>query len=146
MHHFGSSLKVGKAGEAKFQLLAAKNGIVLEQTDGRAGDFIDEHGQLWEVKSDSYDMNKTSNFFIERYSNIDKGTNGGVWQAAEHHCEFFAYFFPQNGTAFVFKTKDLLKQLESSALGSPIEIRNVRHTTVGFKVNRNSLTPVMVLK
>ncbi len=117
----------------------------MEQTDGREGDFKDSEGQVWEVKSDSYDHEKTANFFIERYSNILKGTNGGPWQAADHGCKYFTYYFPLNGIAYVFDVQDLLKQLEVVPLGKPIEIHNVRHVTVGFKVARESLKPLFKL-
>lgn len=144
-HNFQASLKVGKAGETAFMALAANAGITLTPTDGREGDFTDEARHVWEVKSDSYDHQKTSNFFIERYSNVDKGTNGGPWQALEHGCTYFAYFFPLNGIAYVFKTVDLVEQLRVTPLGTPIDIRNVRHTTVGFKVSRASLKPEFIL-
>ncbi len=144
-HNFSKSLVVGKAGEKAFMALAAAAGITLEQTDGRKGDFVDEHGSVWEVKSDSYDHDRTANFFIERYSNIDKGTDGGPWQSLAHGCTYFAYFFPLNNIAYVFKTVDLVEQLRVTPLGNPIDIRNVRHTTVGFKIPRVSLKPDFVL-
>lgn len=144
-HQFQRSLRAGKAGEAAFLAFAAKHNILLEPTDGRAGDFKDADGHLWELKTDSYDMDKTTNFFIERYSNAAKGTVGGPWQAEEHGCKYFAYYFPANNTAFIFETLDLLGQLTLVPLGNPIDIRNVRHTTIGFKVPRSGLKPLYVL-
>lgn len=145
-HNFVSSLRNGKAGEAALQALALTCNINLTQTDGRSGDFVDADGHKWEVKSDSYDAKKTSNFFIERYSNVSKGTNGGPYQALEHGCKYFVYFFPLNKLAYVFDTQDLVTQLEKVSLGKPIEIHNTRHTTIGFKVLRASLKPLYVLE
>ncbi len=145
MHYFSKSLKAGKAGEKAFQELAESCGIILTQTSGRKGDFTDETGAIWEVKSDSYDMQKTENFFIERYSNASKGTPGGPYQAQEHGCKYFVYFFPLNNIAYVFETVDLLAQLLVTPLGNPVDIRNVGHTTIGFKVPRVSLLPKFIL-
>lgn len=139
MHYFGKSLKAGQAGEKAFQALALAAGIALEATSGREGDFKDSNGDVWEVKTDSYDMNKTSNYFIEAISNANKGTKGGPYQAEEHGCKYFVYFFLANQTAFVFRTSDLLAQLLVTPMGAPIDIVNVGHTTIGFKVPRASL-------
>ncbi len=139
MHHFAKSLKAGKAGELAFIDLAAEHNIELIITDGRSGDAIDDDDNKWEIKTDSYDADKTANFFIERYSNVAKLSNGGPWQAAEHNCKYFAYYFPTNGLAYVFETDVLLKRLEEIDMGKPVEIKNARHCTIGFKVPRTLL-------
>lgn len=136
MHHFGKSLRAGQAGEAAFIKLAAKHDIVLTATDGRSGDALDADGNKWEIKSDSYDADKTANFFIERYSNVAKLTNGGPWQAAEHNCKYFVYYFTANNLAYVFETDVLLQTLEEIDMGKPVEVKNVRHCTIGYKVPR----------
>lgn len=140
-HYFHKSLQVGKSGEAAFLKLFPH----LVPTDGRSGDFIDEHGHKWEVKSDQYDHNRTQNFFIEVFSSIEKGTPGGPGQALLHGCKYFVYYFQKNNIAYVFDTQDLVEQLKNIDMGTPIEIRNIRWTTVGHKVPRRLLTPLKIV-
>lgn len=141
MHIFKKSLAAGQAGEKAILALWPE----LQPLDGREGDFVLPDGKKVELKTDSYSHDKTGNFFIEVYSDVDKGKVGGPAQADMHNCFYFAYFFPSHGICYVFETKKLLEQLKTVPLGRPVEIRNVRWTTVGHKVPRTLLTPVFVL-
>lgn len=143
MKHFHKDLAKGKAGEAAFAKLCPK----LSRTDGRAGDFSTPDGVVVELKTDSYSMQATANFFIERYSSVDVGSPGGPWQAAAHGCKYFVYFYSTEGVAFVFDVQELIGQLEP-LLGTlkPVEIRNHRWTTVGFKVPREWLRPLTIIR
>lgn len=139
MHNFKNSLAIGKAGEATFIALAAAVGIDLVGTDGRKGDTIGPGGHKWEIKTDSYDMLKTGNFFIETWSDLDNLKPGGPTQALLHDCKYFAYYFSLNKQAFVFDTADLCLQLQNVPLGRPRYIKNARWTTVGYAVPRSLL-------
>ncbi len=136
MHSFKASLAKGKSGEALLQSLWPE----LVPTDGRSGDFMLGDSKV-EVKSDSYNMDKTPNFFIERYSNNTKKSDGSVWQALKHECMIFVYFYPKNNTAFVFyDIVQLMNTLDSIIPDlEPIFIRNPGYYTVGYKVPRELL-------
>lgn len=137
IHNFGKSLKRGQAGEQEIlQIFSA-----LKKTDGRTGDMI-LNEQKVELKTDYYSAQQTENFFLERFSNKDKGTNGGPWQALDHGCEYFLYYFIADKQGWCFNTKQLVSQLESFSDLKPIEIKNPKHTTIGYKVLRSKLTPV----
>lgn len=117
----------------------------LKQTDGRKGDFTAPDGSKIELKTDSYAMGKTANFFIERFSSIEVGSPGGPWQAVAHGCDWFVYLYASNSTGFIFSCPDLLKQLEAiESTLKPVNVRNVRWTTVGYKVPRALLMPVAI--
>lgn len=144
--NFKLDLAKGQAAEQAFIKLAAKHDIKLTQTDGRKHDLIDQHGLKWEVKGDQYDHSATSNFFIEFYSDIDRGKLGGPAQALLNDCKYFVYFFALNGIAYVFDTKSLVEQLKSVDLGKPVQIQNSRWTTVGYKIARSKLKEEFIWK
>lgn len=139
---FHDNLKQGKAGETK--LLALFGG--LSATDGRKGDMTLGSDKV-ELKTDNYSATSTDNFFFERYSNVDKGTDGGPWQAKLHGCKWFVYYFTSSELGYVFDVDVLVDALNKSSLMQglkPVEVRNIRWTTVGFKVPRNAVAPMFV--
>jgi hypothetical protein len=147
--NFARDLKVGQAAELSFIKLAASHGIILTQTDGRKGDLVDIEGKLWECKGDQYDHNKTANFFIELFSDVEAAKKGGPWQALDNKCDYFVYFFSANKIAYIFSTEDLVRQVDHYlSIEKPplIEIRNRAWITVGAKVPRSALVPINVLQ
>ncbi len=141
MKNFQQDLKRGQAGELQFLSLFTK----LEGTDGRKGDILAPNGKI-ELKTDFYPMAKTANFFIERYSSIEVGSPGGPFQALAAGCDWFVYYYTVDKMAFVFQTSDIVKQIElmESKL-SPVNIRNRKWTTVGYKVPRNLLCNASII-
>lgn len=132
VHDFKESLAVGHAGEASFMLLMPG----LTRLDGRKNDFVIEAtGETVELKTDSYCMTNTSNFFMERWSSWADQKPGGPWQSKS---TYYVYYFKQNNTAFVFKTDELRAFLETQTFRG-ITIPNKGWTTVGFKVPRELL-------
>ena len=140
MRNFQADLKRGQAGEADFLTLFTK----LTGTDGRKGDIVAPDGKI-ELKTDFYPMSSTPNFFIERYSSLEVLSPGGPWQAAVHGCKYFVYYYTVNKMGYIFLTEDVIQQLsklESSL--KPVEVRNKKWTTIGYKVPRNLLQPIAV--
>lgn len=143
-HNFKLSLVKGDAGEtAILKLLGG-----LKKLDGRHGDLLASNGQKLELKTDYYDMQKSTNFFMERWSDVERQKPGGPWQAEGHECSLFAYYFVKNGTLFVWRLPELLKQLNSvlrEKCLDKVEVPNKSWTTVGYKVPRAFLVPDLVL-
>jgi len=137
VYNFRSSLAIGKAGEATF----AKHFPMLTALNGRKSDFIDkESGELWELKTDSYDMAKTENFFIEHYSDVERGKLGGIWQSESHGTTYWCYMFSKNEVLFVFILEDLLAFMEKTLLNYQVrEIKNKTWVTTGFLVPRKAV-------
>lgn len=140
---FKASLGVGKIGEV---LYYEANLGKLEKLDGRAADFRDYlTGELTELKLDTYSMEKTPNFFIEQYSDMNKKTSGGPYRALENGCKFFVYMFVQNLKLFTFDTQklvDRMRELEPTL--SITEVPNSSWITTGFRVNRDLLKDLYV--
>lgn len=133
---FKMQLEVGQNGE---NLLMEVYPHKLTVHEGRDGDFIDSKGRKIELKTDTYDMNKTPNFFIERFSDYHRKTPGSVWQAYEHGCDIFIYMFVRNST--YFKCSDLeglLGKLNKYYEDNPslIFVKNRGWVTAGMKVPR----------
>lgn len=137
MHKFTDSLRVGKAGEC----LLLEYAPTLIQLGGRKSDFqCSITGELYELKSDSYDMNKTANFFIEWISNENKGSVGGPMQALEHGSKYWMYMFPKNKALFIFETAPLVEALGAIVNNLTIvSIPNKGYNTLGYKVPRELL-------
>lgn len=138
---FNTSLKFGQIGESIFH--QAYVGII-DKHPGDDGDFFDVMtGEKLELKSDYYPMT-TGNFFFERYSDFDKKSPGGPWQALEHGCTTFCYLYLKDLTVFRFNTAELVATLEPLLEGlKPSAIKNKSYTTVGYRVPRELLRDIM---
>ncbi len=136
MHNFNASLQKGKLGEKWLFENWPHPG--LTPLDGRKSDFIDVRTQRRvELKTDSYDMDNTANFFIEQWSDVDKMKPGGPTQALLHNSELWVYLFIQNKTYFVFETQELVDFMKENAHKyAVVTVNNRGWTTVGFKVPR----------
>lgn len=138
VHNFKTSLAKGQVGEAAFLKLWP---TPLERLDGRKHDFklIGTNSTL-ELKTDSYDATKTENFFMELYSDIDRGKVGGPWQALKNGTTYWCYFFPTNGLVYEFETAKLAEWLDFNWKDYDVcNIRNRTWITVGIKVPRKTL-------
>lgn len=140
IHSFAKSLAKGKLGED----LLNEVWPTLRRLDGRKADFVDTiSGLRIELKSDSYNMEKTPNFFIEIWSDIDRHKVGGPWQALEHGSDLWIYMFQANRTMFIFEVATLVATLEKLVDEYPrIEIPNKSWTTIGVKVPRERLSHI----
>lgn len=151
-HQFHKSLKIGKDAETLWlNLMTTKHPeYKIKQTDGRNHDFIIESpfGSFTvELKSDSYDMEKTANVFMERYSNWDKRSPGGPWQAASKGIDLYTYWFVQNKIMLTFPVNKLILALEAMQLDERklIPIVNRGFITKGYKIERVQLIDIMTI-
>lgn len=135
---FKTQLEVGSRGEALFLEYYPEKISIWPERDG---DFITETGEKIELKSDDYNMEKTSNFFIERYSDFDKKTPGSLWQADGHGCSRFVYYFVRHNTWFEFRDIPALMSYIEKHYGNKgfILIKNKGWRTAGWKIPREEL-------
>lgn len=143
---FDKQLSIGNRGEDDFckyypQLHPVKS-------KDRAFDFNTDHGTI-EVKSDSYDLNNTPNFFMEIFGNISDAKMGGPWRSFQDGVDFFVYYFPKNKTFFWFEPPSLCRKLDTLVAGqglNPKEIQNKGWVTRGYAVPREWLMDVLYKK
>jgi hypothetical protein len=142
---FDEQLNVGNDGESVFAKHYARLKPV-KSTD-RKIDFILGDGRSVELKTDTYDMEKTPNFFMEIFGDIDAEKIGGPWRAMQDGVDLFVYFFPKNKTFFWFKTVALCRKLDELVAQqnlTPKEIRNKGWSARGYVVPRNLLKSVCI--
>lgn len=140
MRNFQSDLNKGVLGEQLFCKLFRQ----ITATDGRKGDLIAPNGKI-ELKCDFYGLKKSQNFFMERYGSVEVLADGGPWKALKDGCEYFVYFYAHDFTGYVWRTSDLVQQLDTLITQlTPVEVKNRSWTTIGYKVTRSSLKPGMV--
>lgn len=136
---FSTQLEVGAKGE---RVLLERYPRKLELINEHYSDFrVKSSGEILELKTDTYDMGKTSNFFIERYSDVIKKSPGGPWQARKKGAGIFCYMFINNNCWFEFRDLPaLIKRLEELTRGKGlVYIRNKAWTTGGYKIKRADL-------
>lgn len=138
--NFEKDLEFGKRGEEEFYK-QFKDVLGLKKEDGYNRDFSDRNGDGVELKTDRYDMNKTSNFFIERFS-YDKKV-GGPWQAFKKGNKYFCYWFYPNDIVFLFELKQLINKLNMiEKRFDLVNIKNQNHITQGYKIPRKELKDI----
>lgn len=133
---FNIDLSRGKAGE---QLLADKFPNLLIQLHGTGPDFRILGSQTYlELKTDSYNMNSTPNFFLETESR--PGHPGGPFQALAKGSKYFIYYYLQNDKYFIFDTQDLVFFLKQNGWKyGERTIANKNYATKGLLIPRKDL-------
>lgn len=139
MADFKTDLARGHEGEEAFHRLRPE----LIRLDGRGADFIDANGKTYEIKTDSY---TSGNFFIEVFSDLERGKKGGPWQSAEKKIDFYVYSFPKLAITYIFIVDDLLAQLALIKNPNVRSVKNRSWITVGWLVKINELNPHEVIK
>jgi hypothetical protein len=140
-NNFATSLAIGKQGE--YWLMGVLPGLV--RLDGRKADFT-LAGERLELKTDSYDMHKTPNLFIEQYSDTARLSPGGPWQAKQNGCTIWVYTFRANRMALVFDLELLLAYIENN-LGNfgKRSVVNQGWITTGLLVPRDQVMHTCIL-
>ena len=128
---FKKDLNRGHDGERSF---FEKYTNSVTHLDGRNADFeINKTGETIELKTDYYDYEKTTNFFMERFSYGEEP--GGVWQAAKKSITYFIYHFHSHDVTFIFNTLQLVRRLEKlEPTLKLIQVQNKNYITRGYKV------------
>ncbi len=107
MFDFNTQLKVGETGEKFFfKCYADKR---PRMADSRKFDMFIEDDKTVELKTDTYPMIKTPNFFMEQYGNLASipGSLGGPWRAKRDGVDHFVYHFTSDNVFFWFDPNTL---------------------------------------
>lgn len=125
-------LSIGNKGERLFQQMYP----AATKTDGRVEDFILD-GKRIELKTDTYSMAKTPNYFMEFYGDVKKGSIGGPWRSCRDNIEYFVYLFLHDKKAFWFHACELARFLDEHIKTlKPKRVRNATYEAYGFAVCR----------
>lgn len=139
---FRKQFLVGNTGEDLFLACYEKS----KKGDGRIIDLYTENNNSVELKTDSYNMHETPNFFIEHYGNTTKKTLGGPYRAQKDNINYFVYLYIKNKTFFWFKPEKLVARMESLYDTDKITakyIKNRNYETIGYLVKREDLIDIV---
>lgn len=143
--NFKTQLNVGNVGEEMFLNHYKKR--QARKADGRKHDFLVDESKTVELKTDTYSMFKTPNFFMEKFGNIETKALGGPWRAAEDKLDFFVYFFIKEKTFFWFEPKALVAILDPIILDmKPKIIDNKTWAAIGYTVARDLCNSACLLQ
>ncbi len=142
MFKFEKQLTVGSEGEKLFLELHP----LLKKTDGLITDF-EYNGKGVELKTDTYSMDRTPNFFMEYVGSTENGKPGGPWRAARDNVDFFVYMFLVQRRCFWFRSKELSAFLDVYCKHKRlVEIPNRTWVTTGYLVPRKDVEHLVVMK
>jgi hypothetical protein len=145
---FQQQMGTGDAGEKDFQTYYPEFAPIKSKDDLKF-DFTLNNGHKLELKTDTYRLDETPNFFMEYYSDSKNLKVGGPWRAYNDEIDLFVYYFVQDRTFFWFKTKELHQALENHlSLYNP-KIKSVPNKgwiTQGFAIPRDSLDKILLKK
>jgi hypothetical protein len=141
--NFYKDLLRGQEAEANFK---EKYGALLEALDGREGDFAIQGTKLkLELKSDFWSHDKWPNFICEVYRSGKKP--GGSFQALEHGCRYFCYWFPKDDRLYMFDTYRFCRRVTMLAKRHhiPLEtISNGTYNTSYYRIPRELFKDLML--
>lgn len=146
-HDFNESLEKGLEYEEEFKknfYLKIHKNTEIKGTDFFAIQWVGRIKRIiWiELKTDLR-AEDTGNFFIERFSDILRETNGGPWQALAKGAKYIIYYLPKKKEFFIFDCYELAEYMESyidTLNPREIVIPNNSHSSMGYAV------PIEVLK
>lgn len=150
---FNKQLEVGQKLE-RFLAEYAKD--ELELLDGKNCDFktklpINNKFLLIEVKNDEsstakryFDEGREPNFFIERYSNLSKLSNGGPFQTKEKNGDIFGYVYGYKQLAYFFHVDKLVERIEALPDKRGHSVRNQGYDTFGYIVPHQNIVDLSI--
>lgn len=136
--NFDRDLRFGQRAEREF--MGIHPWELVKSTD-RRWDFETPEGLRVELKTDTYDPAKTPNLFMERWSDIDRGTPGSIWRACEDEVDVFIYWFVAGRFWMECRTPISLRNfLDIHTKSLKLEkVTNKSWVTGGYKVRRDEV-------
>ena len=136
---FKAQMAIGNKGEQDF-LTQYKSLGPVKSEDDKTFDFRLGNGKKVELKSDSYSMEETENFFMEVCGCITTAKLGGPLRAKQDKVDYFVYYFPRNKTFFWFRTDELCERLELIILTKKYKAKDIKNkgwTAIGYAIPRS---------
>lgn len=139
--------------EGENQFLKDFSNLNPKRFEGKnAFDFLVMDDRKVELKTDTYDMRKTLNFFMETLTKLNNGEDrmGGPWRAMRDKVYYFVYYFKQNRTYFWFKPEPLCNLLSTIIVEDKLDTISVKNTdcgvdyALGYKIPRDKVSSVVI--
>jgi len=142
---FNTQLVTGDKGEDFF--IKCYQSSNARKSDTKKFDLFVNDSDSVELKTDTYAMAKSPNFFMEQYGNLKRQPHsvGGAWRAKRDNVNFFVYLFMQDRAFFWFNPITLCEHLDKNLENYEKRfIRNKTYTGLGFLVSRKSVSHLCV--
>lgn len=141
---FGEQKKIGLKGETWLREYYHTLPLVKMDSHSPVGDFTRPDGKILEIKTDTYPLARTPNFFMEYHSNTTKKTMGGPWRAHAMGADLFLYLFIHDEVYFEFTNlRHLVSILDEYIKDEHLKIQNILnigYRTSGYKIPREILS------
>lgn len=142
---FKNQLNVGDIGEKDFAVYYKE--LSPAKSDDRAIDFHLNTGESVELKTDTYPMVKTPNFFFETVGNTNSGKLGGPFRAKEDGVKLFVYYYLSDKQFFWFDSKKLCALIEKMISTNKFKIKVIKNKTWethGYALPREEFSKILV--
>lgn len=140
---FQKQFKKGVKGEDFF--VECYKDINARRGDGKIIDLLVNENDSVELKSDSYSMERTENFFIERYGNYQKLKDGSIWRSSLDKIRYFVYCYAPDKKFYWFNVEDFKKYMDDNLHKfEQREIKNPGYTSLGFLVPRETVKELII--
>ena len=134
-YEWDTQKKVGDKGETLF-LQYYPN---YKKGDGFIADFLLGEQKI-ELKTDTWSMEDTENFFMEYISDIKRGNPGGPFRAREEGVDVYVYFYIKNKTFYWFDVVSLTDFLYEYIKDKKYKtVKNKAWITSGYTVPRSTI-------
>lgn len=145
---FGEQFGIGKDGERDF--INAYSRFQPTLSTDRRWDIILWNGAKVELKTDTYRMNESPNYFLEQFT-VSYGQRkiAGPWRAKEDCADYFVYYFYKDATFFWFDPKTLCPVIDSYLVNSPMDYKYISNGTyyaLGYPIARQAFDAVLMKK
>lgn len=139
---FGWKEKFQQGMDAEDIFPSIYQGDALVKHESKAYDFDREDGARVELKADQYPIEKTENFFIERWSVVEQQKPGSLWQSVDK-ADVFIYFYAKSGVYFEFSdiraTLEAVEKYILTEAPREVYIQNRNYRGMGYKIPRTAL-------
>lgn len=143
---FNSQIGLGANGERDF--ISTYRRFGASPSTDRKWDVVLANGKTVELKTDSYSMTDSPNYFMEQCTvSYGQKAPGGPWRAREHQVSFFVYYFIANGAFCWFDPITLCTALDDYIKAYqplPKEVINDGYYGIGYTIPREAVAPVML--
>ena len=137
---FNKQLAIGEKGENFF--IKCYEFINARKVDVHAFDILIYKDVKVELKTDTYSMDNSPNFFMEKYGDIEEKIKslGGPWRAKKDQIDFFVYLYIKDRMFFWFEPIPLCEYLNPRMKKFELRyIKNKDWTAIGFLVKRDEI-------
>lgn len=145
-YRFKTQKELGIEGERQFTERYQALYNPIKSTTDLSFDFTLRTKTKCELKTDSYLMDNTPNYFMERWANGNRTKDGGPWRALNDSVPIFVYFFINNQEFHWFRTEKLIIALNELVINTDpalISVKSDEWNVWGYLIPRKDIENIV---